>query len=202
MQSILLYKTQLFPSLLCGLVSPHLVNMAQNLMSTGSQSADVTKNGAGTEVLSGQGTGQLQRLLVGQRSGLVPKPDSSDLVSRLRQFLPEIARANEALPEAGQVGSAVEILIPTDDESDDEDIDSEDEDDSDVGNDEDEEIIQPNKASVEMNISLFPIDDDEEEDDDNELAAESVQIIEGVDDRSKRKRVEEVEEEDDEDDVE
>lgn len=97
------------------------------------------------------GNGEIPKGLVINKSMLINPDQKNSLLGKLDMFLPQLQQANQNLPTAGtgaatMESSAVQIFF---DNGDDED------------EDEEEEV---DERTVEMNISMFPIEDDEEED--------------------------------------
>ena len=142
---------------------------------------DQAGGGGKKEMLSSTATRQFGGLLGGTGDGRLKKnlhlasvsiqaatsnETSSDLLDRLKSFLPQMAKANETLSfESSRSAEGVEILPVGGESSEENEESSEDEEDS------DESSAQ--SAKVEMNISLFPIDG---EDDNNDVNANGKNI--------------------------
>ena len=139
------------------------------MSSARSNDASTSKGG----FLSGNGDGRLQKSLL-VKNELPLTASTSSLVEKLKRFLPDIEKANADLVY-GQKDSVPAIEVIPAGDSDEE---------------EEEETLEPR---IEMNISLFPIEDKGDDDDDNEASLPNT-VETDAQPRQKRSRpVEEVE---------
>ena len=115
------------------------------------------------EFLSGAGTADLtKRLIIENDSTKTESSNAENLLLRIKAFLPEIARANQGLDKKNESSSIVEIIPKVGDDTQNEDTEK--------------------HGHVEMDISLFQLNNSEPNDELKQLKTKKKQTIEEVND--------------------